>query len=61
MAKPPKATSETSPLLNNSNNAHDNEAQAKPKEAETPTTITWTLTAGIGFTWVASFLAAAGR
>jgi hypothetical protein len=58
MASFPKGNNETSPLLRND---RDNEAHAKPLEDEKNTTITWSITAGIVFTWVASFLAAMGR
>ena len=58
MATSAKGTRETSPLLPN---GRDHEAQIKPDEDKQTSPLPWPLVAGIGFMWIASFLAATGQ
>ncbi len=57
MATSAEGTRETSPLLAND---RETEAQLKRNEDERTAT-TWRLVTGIGFTWLASWLAALGK
>jgi hypothetical protein len=58
MATTTEAMHETSPLLPND---RDSEVQVKSVEEEKTRTIESSFVTGIGFMWLASFLAAAGR